>query len=61
MCDSPGIVILILLKDPFIESPDNKRAWKAVVVYFQYRGLKVSADNMTNLSVDKKKWICILA
>ena len=46
---------------PFLESPDNLRARKAVVVYIQERGFNSFADNMIKLSVNKTKWTGLLA
>lgn len=46
---------------PFLESPDNKRALKVVVVYIHDRGLNNFADNMTKLSVlNKRKGLLFL-
>ena len=46
---------------PFLESPDNLRARKAVVVYMQDRGFNSFASNMIKLSVNETKWSSLLA
>ena len=46
---------------PFLESPDNYRARKAVVVYMQDRGFNRFASNMINRSVNETKWSSLLA
>ena len=48
-------------RGPFLESPDNKRARKAVVVYVQDRGFNSFASNMVKLSVNETKWMSFLA
>ena len=45
----------------FLESPDNYRARKAVVVYKQDRSFNSFASNMIKLSVNETTWNCLLA
>ena len=46
----------------FLESPNNQRARKAVVVYIQDRGFNSFASNMIKLSVnDSPRWSSLLA
>ena len=46
---------------PFLESLDNWRARKAVVVYMQDRGFNSFASNMIKLSVNETKWSSFLS
>ena len=45
----------------FLESPDNQRARKAVMVYMQDRGFNSFASYMIKLSVNETKWSSLLA
>ena len=45
----------------FLESPDNWRARKAVLVYMHDRGFNSFASNMIKLSVNEIKWSSLLA
>ena len=45
----------------FLESLDNQRARKAVLVYMQDRGFSGLASNMIKLSVNEAKWSSLLA
>ena len=47
--------------DPFLDSPDNQRACKAVVVYKQDRGFNSLASKMIKLSVSETKCSSLLA
>ena len=48
-------------RGPFLESPDNIRARKDVVVYKHNRGFNIFACNMIKLSVHETKWNSLLA
>ena len=48
-------------RGPFLESPDNQRAGKAVVVFVQDRGFNSFASNLIKLSVNETKWSSLLA
>ena len=48
-------------RGPFLESPDNIRARKDVVVYKHNRGFNIFASNMIKLSVHETKWNSLLA
>ena len=45
----------------FLESPDNKRAPKAVVVYMKDRNFNSFLSGMIKLSVNETKWTILLA
>ena len=45
----------------FLESPDNYRTRKAVLVYMQDRGFSSFASNMIKLLVNETKWSGLLA
>ena len=45
----------------FLESPDNQRVRKAVVVYMKDRSFNSFASHMIKLSVNKTKWSSLLA
>ena len=46
---------------PFLESPDNYTARKAVVVYMEDEGFNSFATNTIKLSVSETKWSSLLA
>ena len=48
-------------RGPFLESPDNIRARKDVVVYKHNRGFNIFASNMIKLSLHETKWNSLLA
>ena len=58
---APDLDKLLVTRGPFLESPDNKRARKAVVVYMQDRGFNSFASNMIKPSVNETKWRSLLA
>ena len=45
----------------FLESPDNQRVRKAVVVYMKDRSFNSFASHMIKLSVNETKWSSLLA
>ena len=48
-------VAMVVTRDPFLESPDNWRARKAVFVYMQDRSFNSFASNMIKLSFNETK------
>ena len=50
------LIFCIWIRGPSLESPDDYRARKAVVVYMQDRGFNSFASNMIKLSVNDTKW-----
>ena len=48
-------------RGPFLESLDNQRARKGVVVFMQDSGFNSFASNMIKLSVNETKWSSLLA